>query len=97
MNHDKHALSRLFKAAKHSQRGTPDSMPFALESRILARWRSAMPEDESLLLATLFRRAVAFATLIMVVSIGWSRMGDASEVVGADALASLEKAIQVVP
>lgn len=97
MNHDEHALKRLLKAAKQSQRETPVSMPFPLEARILAGWRSAVPEDESLLLASLFRRAVIFATLIVIVSIGWSRMGDANEVVGAVALASLEKVIQVVP
>ena len=97
MNHEEQALKRLLAAAKRSQRETPAALPFALEARILAGWRSAGPEDESLLLATLFRRAVIFATVVMVASIGWSQVGDAGEVPGAAALANLESVMQVVP
>ena len=97
MNHDEHSLRRLLKAAKPPQRETPVILPFPLEARILAGWRSVGPEDESLLLATLFRRAVIFATIIMFVSIGWSRIHDVNEVPGAAVMANLEHVIQVVP
>lgn len=97
MKHDEQALERLLRAARRAQSETPVSMPFPLEARILAGWRSGAPEDESLLLATLFRRAVFFATVIMILSIGWSQMEDTPKVPGAVVIANLEKAIQVVP
>jgi hypothetical protein len=97
MKHDEQALERLFRAARQAQPETQGSMPFPLEARILAGWRSAVPEDESLLLATLFRRAVIFATVIMILSIGWSQVEDTPKVPGAVVIANLEQGLQVVP
>jgi hypothetical protein len=97
MNHDEHMLKRLLKAARKSERKTPVSMPFPLEARILAGWRSSVPEVEALVLVSFFRRAVICAILVMVVSIGWSQLRDAREVPGAIALSNLEKVIQIVP
>jgi len=97
MNHDEHALKRLLKAASRSQAKTPDAMPFGLESRILANWRRDEAEDDSVLLASLFRRAVICASIVMVVSIGWSQLAAAREVPGAVVLTNFEEVIRVVP
>ncbi len=97
MKHDEHALERLLGAARQAPGETPGSMPFPLEARILAGWRSGVGEDESLLLTALFRRAVMLAAVIMILSIGWSQLPDAPKVPGAVVIANLEKAIQVVP
>ena len=97
MNRDEHILKRLLKAAKQSPRETPVSIPFALEARILAGWRSFAPEAEALLLASLFQRAAICAVLIMVASIGWNQWSDVHEVPGVVAFLSLAKDIQIVP
>ena len=97
MKHDENALDRLLRVARQAPSETPGSMSFPLEARILAGWRSGVPEDESVLLAMLFRRAVIFGTIVMVLSIGWSQLGDAPKVPGAVVIANLERGLQVVP
>ena len=97
MKRDEHILKRLLKAAGQSRREIPEAMPFPLEARILAGWRSSVPEDDWLCLAKFFRRAVICAGLIMVASIGWSQLSDAREVPGAVAFANLAQDIQIVP
>jgi len=99
MNRDEHILKRLLKAAAQSRRETPGAMPFPLEARILAGWRSSAPEAELelLQLASFFRRAVICAVVVMVASIGWSQLSNAREVPGAAALANLAQAVQFVP
>jgi len=95
MNHEEHRLKRLFEAARMSQRETPASIPFALETRILAGWRMSGPDEYWPDTAGYFRRAVACAVLVMVVSIGWSRFTNAREVPGALALSNLAQAVQI--
>jgi len=97
MNHDEQALGRLLKAASQSPTETPEAMPFALEARILAQWRRGVAGDDSMLLASLFRRAVVCAGVVMLVSIGWSQFSAVREVPGATTLARLEQVIPVVP
>ena len=97
MKRDENILRRLLKAARQSRRGTPISMPFPLEARILAGWRSSAPEKDWLSLARFFRRAVICAGLVMVASIGWSQLSNVREVPGAMALANLAQDIQIVP
>jgi hypothetical protein len=97
MKHDEHALRRLLKATSRSQAESPGTLPFATEARILAHWRSGEAEDDSELLASLFRRAVIWASVVMVLSIGWSQLNAAREVPGAATLAKLEHVIPVVP
>lgn len=97
MNHDERSLSRLLKAAAQSPRDIPATMPFPLEARILACWRSARLDDEMLLLATLCRHAMMFAAVVMVGSVGWNHFSNAREVPGEVVLAQLAKDIQIVP
>lgn len=96
MNRDEHILKRLLKAAR-SQRETPAEIPFPLEARILAGWRSSVAEEDWAGMVSYFRRAVACAVLVMVVSIGWSQFTSAREVPGAVALENLAQAVQIVP
>ena len=97
MNHDEQALRRLLKAARRSQTEGRESLPFALETRVLVQWRRGEVEDDSALLMSLFRRAVICASVVMVVSIGWSQFSAAREVPGAAVLAKLEQVIPVGP
>ena len=97
MNRNEHILKRLLKAARRSRRETPVAMPFPLEARILAGWRSSAPDEDRLWLAGLFRRAVMCGLLVMGVSIGWSQLSNAPEVPGASALVQLAQDIQIVP
>lgn len=97
MKRDEQILKRLLKAAGRTPLEIPAAMPFPLEARILAGWRSSAPEDDWLCLSRFFRRAVICAGLVMVASIGWSQLSDAREVPGAVAFASLAQDIQIVP
>ena len=97
MNRDEHILRRLLKAAAKSQRDTPAEIPFPLEARILAGWRSSGTAEDWTGMVSYFRRAVICAILIMIVSIGWSELSNAREVPGAAALANLAQAVQIVP
>ena len=95
MNHDEQTLRRLLNAASRWSTETPETMPFALEARILAQWRRGAAEDDSALLASLFRNAVVCAGVIMLMTIGWSQLSAAREVTGATTLARLEQVIPV--
>ena len=97
MNHDEHALSRLLRSARRISASAPEAMPFTLEARILARWRSGMPEEDLAWLAGVFRRAVICAGVVMILSLGWSQLSAAREVPGATTLTRLEQAIPVEP
>ncbi len=97
MKRDEHILKRLFKAAGKAQRETPEAMPFALEARIIAGWRSSALEEDLSGMVNYFRRAVICAVLVMIASAGWSQFSNAREVPGATALANLAQEIQIVP
>ena len=97
MKRDEHILKRLLKAAARSPRETPAAIPFPLEARILAGWRSSVAAEDWTGMVSCFRRAVACAVLVMVVSIGWSQFTNAREVPGAVAFANLAQAVQIVP
>jgi hypothetical protein len=97
MNRDEHRLKRLLKAARKPQRETPVSIPFALEARILAGWRSSAPEEEALIPVSFFQRAAICAVLVMVASAGWSQLSNVREVPGTIALANLAQNLQIVP
>jgi hypothetical protein len=97
MKHDEQALGRLLRAASRSRTEVRDSLPFALEAQVLAHWRSGKTEDDFALLTALFRRAVIWASVVMVGSIGWSQFSAAREVPGAAVLAKLEQAIPIAP
>jgi hypothetical protein len=92
-----HSLQRLFKAAAQAPREAPGPLPSAWACRTLAQWRSTAGEDESALLAALFWRGVVCASLVMVLSMGWSCMGNDGAGAGAKALANYALTIQLLP
>ena len=72
MNRLYHSLQRLLKAAAQAPKAAPVTPPFALETRVLAQWRAAAGEDEFAFLTKLFRHAIVYASLVMLLSIGWN-------------------------
>ena len=90
-------LQRLFRAAASANKASPVSPPPALASRVLSHWRDAADEGEFAALASLFRRAVACAAGIMVLSIGWGWMQSRAENPGETALANYALNIQLPP
>jgi len=77
MNDPEVKLNRLFQAARSAPaEETAEPMPAHLKTRILAHWRSEGARESGWLsLASLFRRALACATLAMLVCLVWSYMG----------------------
>lgn len=97
MNQFDHSLRRLLRAAARAPKEEPASLPPFLETRLLARWRSAATEDESALLAAVFRRAVVCACLAAVLSIGGSWLATRGDPAGVTALTNYEAKLQVMP
>ena len=91
------SLQKLLDAAARAPKEAPSQLPFALEARVLARWRSLEMEDEFDQLVNLFRRAVVFGSLIMILSIGGSWLQNRSESASLTALASYAMTIQLPP
>jgi hypothetical protein len=90
-------LQRLFRAAASANKTSPISPPLALDNRVLSQWRDAADEGEFAALASLFRRAVACAACIMVLSIGWGWMQSRADNSGETALANYALNIQLPP
>jgi hypothetical protein len=77
MRHEKDALDRLFKAAKNACPQQNEGMPFAIETRVLALRRSSPVQPDDLVgLLGLFRRGLAVAGLIALVTIWICLPGD---------------------
>jgi len=90
MNPLDQSLGRLLKAAAQAPKPAPEPLPFNVEARVLAQWRSTAMEDEFAWLAGLFRRAVICAALVTVLSIVWSHRENTSTAAGVVALANYE-------
>ena len=69
MNDPQHQLQRLLKAAAQAAPPENDAPPFGFETRVLARWRSAPAIDSGQILASLFRRAIICAGVLMLLTI----------------------------
>jgi hypothetical protein len=97
MNSLERTLQRLFKAAARAPKETPGSPSFALETRVLAGWRSGPVEDDFALMATLFQRAVLCAGAVMILSAGWTWFENRQQASGAMALANYTITIRLKP
>jgi hypothetical protein len=72
INRSEHDLKRLFKAAAQAPRDVPAEVPFDLERRVLALWRSGTAAvDEFFSPLPLYRRALAFACVLVVVALAF--------------------------
>ena len=66
------SLQRLLGAAAKAAPERADAPPLGLETRVLAHWRAAGADDESVSLFAFFRRATLGAGLVLVLSAAWS-------------------------
>jgi len=87
-------LQRLLAAAAKAAQ-EPDSIPpLGLETRVLARWRAARADDDSVSVFVFFRRAVLGAGLVLVLCAAWSLAQTGGSVTGDEA-ARLDYNIQM--
>ena len=78
-------LQRLLNAAAKAAPESADAPPLGLETRVLANWRAAGPEDESVSLFAFFRRAVLGAGLVLMLSAAWSLTRSGGNATGDEA------------
>jgi len=72
MNKSDHDLKRLLKAAAQAPRAICAEIPFDLERRVLALWRSgAAAVDDFFSPLPLYRRALAFACALVIVALAF--------------------------
>jgi hypothetical protein len=88
------SLQRLLDAAAKAAPAAAGAPPFGLETRVLAKWRTAQTEDEPAFLFTFLRRAMAGATFILVLSAAWSFTRPSESLTGREA-AALDYQIQM--
>jgi hypothetical protein len=67
-----HFLQRLLSAAAKAPSQPSAVPPFGLETRVLAQWRAAAPDDAVVSLIAFFRRAMLGASLVLLLSAAWS-------------------------
>jgi len=65
-------FQRLLDAAAKAAPDSPVTPPLGLETRVLAHWRAASAEEESLSLFAFLRHATVGATLVLVLCAAWS-------------------------
>lgn len=85
------SFQKLLKAAARAQREAPREVaeppPFALEAAVIAQLCNTGPEDEFARLVPLFRYAMVFGLVMMLLSGAWNYFEGQSNS-GATALAS---------
>jgi hypothetical protein len=78
-------FQRLLNAAARAAPEAAGAPPLGLETRVLANWRTAATEDESVSLFAFFRRAVLGASLVLVLCAAWSLTQSGGYVAGEEA------------
>ncbi|MGD0261241.1 MAG: hypothetical protein ABSD29_15625 [Verrucomicrobiota bacterium] len=79
------SLQRLLGAAAKAAPERADAPPLGLETRVLAHWRAAGADDESVSLFAFFRRATLGAGLVLVLSAAWSLTRSGGNATGDEA------------
>ena len=82
--HDQ-TFQRLLDAAAKVPREPAAAPPFGLETRVLAQWRAAAPDEDSVSLFAFFRRAAVGASLVLLLSAAWSFTRPSASPTGEDA------------
>ena len=78
MNPLDQSLGRLFRAAARAPQSPIGPPTFGWESRLIAGWHSLAAEDDYALWASLFRRAITFAGLVLALSATWNYLENKS-------------------
>ena len=78
-------LQRLLNAAAKAAPEAAAAPPLGLETRVLANWRAAGTDDDSVSLFAFFRRAVLGAGLVLVLSAAWSLTQSGGSATGDEA------------
>lgn len=65
-------LQRLLAAAAKAAPEADNSPPLGLETRVLAQWRAARADDDSVSVFAFFHRAVLGAGLVLALCAAWS-------------------------
>ena len=71
MKNHNDSLRRLFRAARRAP-ASGSEPPFGFETRVLAGWRNFAPEDDSLWVLTVLKRAFVAACLVALLSLALS-------------------------
>ena len=87
-------LQRLLNAAAKSVPEKAEAPPLGLETRVLAQWRAAGQDDNSVSVFAFFRHAVVGAGLVLVLCAAWSLIQTGGSVT-ADEAARLDYNIQM--
>ena len=72
MKRNNQTLERLLDAAAKAAPEAPVAPPLGLETRILAQWRAASVDDDSVSLFAFLRRATLGAGLVLALCAAWS-------------------------
>ena len=72
MKPNNETLQRLLNAAAKAAPEAVDAPPLGLETRVLANWRAACMDDESVSIFAFLRRATLGAGLVLALSVAWS-------------------------
>ena len=78
-------VQRLLNAAAKVPPEPAAAPPFGLETRVLAQWRAAATDDDSVSLFAFFRRAMLGATLVLLLSTVWSLTRPSASPTGEEA------------
>jgi hypothetical protein len=93
MKENRDPLDRLLQSAARAPRPVPSGPSFALESRVMAAWRSASSPDEGAWLVCWLRRATALACLVVLLSGAWNYREDSLST--TDVVTLTDSALQV--
>jgi hypothetical protein len=88
------SLQRLLNAAAQAAPESAAVPPLGLETRVLANWRAAGTDDDSVSLFAFFRRAMLGAGLVLALSAAWSLTQSGGYATGEEA-AALDYDIQM--
>jgi hypothetical protein len=91
------ALRKLLKASAQSPKPDPDLLPWTVETRVLAAWRTGIDRNELTPLPALFRQALVCASMVMLLSIGWNYVQSRNETAYSMVQASYEMTVALLP
>ena len=77
-------LQRLLSAAAKAPSEIAAAPPLGLETRVLAQWRAAGADDDSVSVFAFFRHAVVGASLVLALCAAWSLIQTGGSIAGEE-------------